>query len=55
MEGAEKEGGGLNLCAETSNPVLRGTKYDGCGRNTSVYHVYPVSQTTGEAGGGLTI
>ena len=25
-----------------------GGKSDGCGRNESVYHVYPVSCTTGE-------
>ena len=31
-------GGKLNLCTET----------DSCGRNASVYHLYPVSRTTGE-------
>ena len=28
------------------NPVLRGTKLDGCGRNESVCHVYLVSRVT---------
>ena len=43
------------------NPFLRGTKSDGCGKNPSNYHVYPVSRITGEGtldflkgGGGRT-
>ena len=38
----------INLCAETIKPVWRGTESDGCGRNESVYHVYPSSCITGE-------
>ena len=30
--------------------LFYGDKSDGCGRNASVYHVYPVSPTTGEGG-----
>ena len=32
--------------------TLEGDKSNGCGRNASVHHVYPVSRTTGEERGG---
>ena len=38
----------INLSAETVSMFLRGTKSDRCGRSASVYHVYPVSLTTGD-------
>ena len=38
----------INLCAETIKAGFEGDKSDGSGRNTIVYHVYPVSHTTGE-------
>ena len=51
MTKRERGGGGdgrdNNLSARKLQ-ILEGDKSDGCGRNASVYHVYPVSRTTGE-------
>ena len=63
--GAKKEGepggreGGVTLSVSGNYKSFHGDKSDGCGRNASGYHVYPVSRTTGEEraecskGGGL--
>ena len=40
-------GRGNSTCARKLS-ILQGDKSDGCGRNASVYHVYPVSRTTSE-------
>ena len=37
----------INLCPETMKPILRGTRYDGCGRNASIVSInimYSVSR-----------
>ena len=38
---------GNSMCARKLK-ILYGDKCDGCGRNASVYHVYPVSRATSE-------
>ena len=38
----------LQVVKRTNTPLIPQHKSDGCGRNASVYHVYPVSRTTGE-------
>ena len=38
---------GNSMCARKLK-ILYGDKCDGCGRNASVYHVYPVSRTTSD-------
>ena len=40
--------------SETIKPVLRGTtSSDGCGRNASIYQVFPVCRITREGRGGV--
>ena len=52
--GGEKEEWGAGARATQSvrgnYKPFYGHKSDSCGRNASVYHVYPVSRTTGEGG-----